>query len=204
MNYLRIFLILFLFSLVSGCEDEPIKQSLNKSLLIPLKIGNEWTYIDSSVNAEGTHAFVETKTYVIIKDSIWNEEKMFMFNRTDFMDINLYGYFLNRADGTYLFDSSNIANEPQMFIKFPVYKNNGFKGYTDFLIVSNIDTSYTTPAGLFNCIMYESIKSDKNNSYYIHYFSPGIGHIASEYYYKNIGEDYYLVRTVILTSYKFK
>lgn len=204
MKIIKIFLLCIIFSFIVGCGDEPGKPTDNNSDLLPLKVGNQWTYIDSSVNAQGTHAFVETKTYEIIKDSIWNEEKMYMFNRSDFLDIHLFGYFLNRSDGTYLFDSNNIANEPQMFIKFPVYKNNGFKGYTDFLIAANIDTAYTTPAGVFNCIMYASIRSDKNNSYYIHYFCPGIGNIASEYYFKNIGEDYHLVRTVLLTSYNLK
>jgi hypothetical protein len=189
LKIIKLTFLWIIFSFVFGCGDEPGKPTDNNSELLPLKVGNQWTYAYTSFNSDGDSTHTEIKTYEIIKDSVYNGEKIYYLNRSDFLGLLIKGYFLNRNDGIHVLNTEHGAADPQILLKFPVDNNSEFDAYPYRMKVGKADTTIATPAGEFKCIKYSKIY-DKDKPFYIHYFCPGIGNIASEYYFKNIGEDY--------------
>ncbi len=53
LKIIKLTFLLIIFSFVFGCGDEPGKPTDNNSELLPLKVGNQWTYAYTTFNSDG-------------------------------------------------------------------------------------------------------------------------------------------------------
>lgn len=224
------FPILILYSLIFAfifisCKKNPSSSSdKNENVICPLKVGNYWTYIDSSwstVSGEfsrnGERKTEITGTTDITINNI--DIKVYYLNHYN-MELNIpldnKYYVKNDAEGLWNFggeSSYDLFITKSMSFKYPVEIGDSWQH--KFVSYSTEDSTFSiaetedincyaknevigTPAGYFECIVYH-YHSDKywDNTYY--YYSPNIGQVALIRYRNN-----HIVYKKLLKSYNLE
>lgn len=175
--------ISFLIILIlSGCTKEPTSPTTDETVIMPLKVGNNWTYKSTKFYTNGEEGESSQYTMSILYDSVCNEERCYKpyFNISQIDTVPFF--FLNRKDGLYLLTMEKA--EYILAFKFPAFKGDKYAFGNDTIRVESIDTNYTVPAGTFKCIKYvrESYYENKIHDLLISYYCLGIGEIAAENY----------------------
>ncbi|MFH1051942.1 MAG: hypothetical protein V1779_13555 [bacterium] len=194
-------LVLFSVSIFTqSCEENSTEPNINNDVLIPLKVGNYWKALFYDYDFGGEP---DTVGIYVVKDSVWNNEKIYRISQSpDSIDYEA-PFYINRYDGCYfLFD---VKSNPILYFKFPVKEGETYMSIVGTMCVEKINVEYTVPAGTFKCYKYvtEYAMDDVINKTII-YFSPGIGQIATENYYKDNNRDMYLESKWELIEYKVK
>jgi hypothetical protein len=166
----HIILFLAMMSLISCNKDEGPTGSSNTGSggIIPLKIGNSWTFRITS--ASGTF----TATNSINQDTTINNEKWFLVGS------NTWG--TNRADGFWFIKGTN---PPLLAYKYPASVGDSCQAayYLSTKILSINDT-ITVPAGRFPCYKYQSNRTDypDHRLEMIEWYAPNIGPVRIKQY----------------------
>jgi hypothetical protein len=198
----KLFYIIVATLLIQSCNENSTEPKNNNLEIIPLKVGNYWIAVHTEYSPQGYVNEVDTVGMYIVKDSIWNGETIYRMSQSP--DTISYDapFFLIRSDGVYhLF--LNDEERLYLYIKYPAQEGDSFLFWGDTLWVDKVNISYSTKAGTFNCIRYKTENIDDEmiiRSF--HYFSPGIGAIAAEYYYQDENIDLYLESKMELIEYK--
>ncbi|NUN09757.1 MAG: hypothetical protein HUU54_11325 [Ignavibacteriaceae bacterium] len=166
LNYLA-FLVLLSLLLISGCKDDdnPVNNS-TPSVIMPLKIGNYWSYIDSTFNSDGSFQRVDSSklgitgssmlTYKGTNTEFFHWMWVNIANNTPthykwlakICDDGLSFYGGISAKGTYLFDKSINA-------KYPVTKNESWLHYNYSYF--NDSTFRQTDSVMYTCVATDSL-----------------------------------------------
>ena len=157
---------------------------LDKSIVMPLKIGNYWIYKASILDTLKNVDTVVDSYVSITAEKIINSEKWY------FQGDN-YG-FINRSNGLWY----TINYDTTMVAKYPTLVNDRIPMKYDTARVISVDSIIQVPAGKFSCYVYKS-------KYEINCYSPGIGLIYSEIFYNSAYSDDFYIRKE-LKSYEFK
>ena len=191
------YLLLCLLPL-AACQKETEDIPQDKSL-IPLAIGNTWTYDNKAYNADGSYCCSEQNT-------TWK----------------VYGK--SSREGFFILDESG---EEQLFSsaeKIINYLPEEGGSELEFRKVNKIDTfdihnyddgyklvSVAFPGNYLiethNCLMNEYLMYDDQGNLYskdVHYVEPGLGYIRMEYYYADENGDLKLDMREDLLSYELK
>lgn len=161
MKKLSVILIVILVVTLSACNDNAVKPSVSpatNSVLMPLEIGNTWTY----------------KTYVKINDQPFKETSGYVITIWEEVDSNGYKYYIanyrendsnqrclgsmyvrNTVSGLSFSYYANI-NSPCVFLPYKTYEGFSFKIYNGILNYRVKDVSYlvTGETGRHKCIRY--------------------------------------------------
>lgn len=196
---------LCVFMLFSCSYDNTTDPNINIDPIMPLKVGNSWTYnchyltedcIDKAVvtgttilEVDGRHSLVVVVTWYTLTNGEWIED-----------DIH---YYKNEFKGLYRY----YENKKELIVKYPieVHETWSLPGETEDWgngIVGIISWPRTyeclqkgreieTPAGTFNCIKYVETSPFYMYPTYSYYF-PGVGLIKSScgYTYRELIEYY--------------
>jgi len=166
--------------------------------LIPLKVGNSWTYqstvydLDSNITFQGTY-LQEVLASIVIDKLTWyyidKEPKAGQYPR-----------YTNKEDGYYELYSANKIGE--LMFKYPCSKGESYFFSDHYINVLSIDTNITTTLGNFSCILYRRQFFDTGGSgqYFVTewYVSPDIGIIKTYYFHPWHGTNNYELSSYIL------
>ena len=203
----NIFLFLLLPSILVSCSRNTVSPSNNSnSEIIPLKVGNNWTYTQISFNQDGT-----------IKDSASIVETV---TSTENVNGNTFFHVTNSFGGDWLFrnaDSKTVelidSNGLSTFLKivesdsaeyyrgtWPLNGCNGTALGFGFASIYNINS--------YDCFKNVHILIDcngNNDTKYVFYFKPGIGLVRwDQALYKYPSNDLYYYSRLDIRSYDIK
>lgn len=160
---------ILLLTFTSCKTDNPVDVNIpSNSVLLPLDVGNSWTFRRTVYNTDGSINYSDTITQKIVKDS------------------SLYGFkwsfesyeqilFQNDEQGLWVFYA-----EPRLYYRYPSFRNVNFVQNFDTVTVISTDTLVTTPAGTFHCYHY---RIDFNNFPINQFICPDLGFVNMEYGY---------------------
>ncbi len=180
----KLFALILLTIFVNSCGDNGTNPT-DTSVLMPLKIGNSWEYIDCIYHSDNK---IETIEYTLNIDSQIevNNQTYFQLNLINSQSNNIYfvkSYHQNKQDGHYILYDLDDLNSMN-FLKYPtirqelIYQNEWQKFFTE-----DVDAIIEVKAGKFKCIKYVlNSYNDYNVLYKIlnFYYSPGVGLILNE------------------------
>lgn len=193
-NQIPIIIIVLTFSFVS-CEKTCDIENIDKTFLLPLKVGNVWnyeaTYYDSSKNV----LYKDFKNITITGDTIINNQLWY--------NIDFGGYFhpvayRNNLEGLLVHE----FNSTSILYKYPIKLGEIFDTSSTFFgTLASIDEIIFVPAGNFSCYNYQKVyqKIKVNN-----YISPGIGIIKADIAIGLDAAQPYVKETWELISYNIK
>ena len=188
-------------------EDSPVEITPGKQAILPLKVGNTWTYVDSvylsgsQPGAYNSTMTVTGQTTVTIDTTHYDVFELMMFDSL-YMESTVL-YMQNDALGLWNYGVACLTDTlmaPIFYAQYPVSIGSRFGKI--FLICAlgnptgmgpgevvctHTDTLYTTPAGTFSCIRYhEYYDMPVFGVFDIYlYMAPGVGIVGQEMYTDN-------------------
>ena len=194
MRILPLLVIVLSVSIFWSC-DSTEKKELE---VIPLKVGNEWTY-EFKVFRDGEIDSVSTITNRVTDSISIEGNTWFVMNEFD------ADFFLrNNEHGQLEYTPNSLSidgkNSQQLFFPYPVSIDTSFEvNYSTSTMFSNHSlVEVGSPAGRFKCYEY-LLKDIEDEQHYVHYFvHPGIGIVK----YENKTADYF--ETAELTAWNLK
>lgn len=180
-------ILFFIIILFYGCSDKvsnPSGETYNSNdVLIPLKIGNEWTYSHNVYSDDGNIMMHMEYTSKIEKDSTLKGTKYFFYympDSTNDIDDHWEAYS-NKKTGLYklLIYKNGLYNEELKF-KYPGNIDDNYYNTEGKNTIESINSGVDVPAGYFtDCYMY-SIKNETSITQT--YYKPGVGMVLFQIY----------------------
>ena len=174
--------------LFGGCaKSNPVGANLSQPGIVPLSVGNRWTYKDFSYDTTGVVTDSSGETHGILADTVLFGKRMFSYN----------GMFCANADsGLVEYGGLSFISEPppphdttvtfSLLYRYPVSAGDQYSTIGWQIHVGTTDTSITVPAGTFHCIRYEfyqSSSTSKSYEYYDNYLCPQVGEVLDVSYF---------------------
>ncbi|NNG26989.1 MAG: hypothetical protein HKM87_05650 [Ignavibacteriaceae bacterium] len=141
--------ILLIFS-CSSEENPIITIATGSDGLIPLKVGNSWTYqstiydLDSNITFQGTY-LQEVFASVVSENLTW-----YYIDREP--EANQYPRYTNKEDGYY--EKEYETDKVELKFKYPCSEGDSYLYGDHYINVLSTDTIITTTRGDFKCILY--------------------------------------------------
>ena len=165
-------------------EDNPVNQggTTTATVLMPLKLGNQWIYRSISLDSLGVVQHVDTSTFKIVRDTLIQNERWYFIGR----DSTARELLTNRTDGLWymsLHSTGTIAQAAVLFAKYPANVNDSWLGpdsSTVKLITNNL--AVTVPQGTYTCYQYSYTNKRTGAVEQSKYFPPGRGFVKDEGY----------------------
>jgi hypothetical protein len=169
--------------LIGGCVDQPT--SSTSSVIMPLKVGNQWIGRVSADSAGA--AFIGYDTITIVQEVIINNERWYKANTGDF--------YINRADGLLSTPTPNLSGDcPCAIIQYPASRGDTLllpevqvlvPDSTDPVTqkigreVLATDSTISVPAGSFSCYHYMMKLYSPSNAKFVYpderFYMPDLG-----------------------------
>lgn len=149
----RLLCSLALLGLISGCRPQVV-QPLNEDLLMPLRVGNVWTWMTTSYGG-GHNDYPRSRSarreLRIIADTVVGGRHWFIDS-----DGVLLAYTSDGVESRFSGESQYLSmpravGDTARIDTFTLGVNKGFRQYASFGIVEDLDTLIDVPAGLFHC-----------------------------------------------------
>ncbi|MCU0410909.1 MAG: hypothetical protein MUF82_00050 [Bacteroidetes bacterium] len=183
MRSLRPILFLLLSSMIflgADCEEdnaptEPAGQ--NSNVIMPLKLGTMWTYLDLSYDTSGVLIETDTTQFAVVGDTTINSEKWYYIGGIELLT--------NRSTGLWYAypeeDGWSIA--PGLMAKYPGQAGDTWSG-PDSLVatLTNVGISIAVPHGNYTCYRYRYADPVSGATDAVRYFAVDKGLIQDEFY----------------------
>ena len=171
-SILILFLSLFIFYSCKKENSEPETSGGTSQTIIPFAQGNFWNYHSIMIPQQDTNYYSNW----ISGDTTIGTEYWFKLFSGD--SIN-YVFERNKADGLHQFTVPGDIDD--LIFKYPAAVGDHYFTNTnpDTVLVQNIDTLISVPAGQFSCYEY---KIQEFGNYFLVYVSPGAGFIKAYAY----------------------
>lgn len=166
---------------ILGCGKEEHRiVNDNNSVLIPLKVGNEWFGTEIESDSSGNVLSSSSLGWRIGSDTLISGERWFWM-QTPGEDGELSNSMLvtNRADGVWIQDQ----REPYLMFKYPAAVGDRYDAHAyrpDTMIVNSVGEQIETPAGAFACYLYHLIPWDTEDIVGVDFWLfPGVGFVRT-------------------------
>lgn len=192
--------------LLYGCKDNPesparVLDPPDKymSATMPLSINNEWTYVDSTYNTDGS-----------VRRTDMSDSKVTAYSQEDEWDwwTLSYGnsspvYYSVRRDSVYYKSESNGVPKPELFFLPPQSINDTvrfteqmpFNDDEEYIKVYSLSGKFKTPVGTFDSVyVYETYDSPIRRKIY---FKPYLGIVGIDTYYNGFYKGIYIKSRLI-------
>jgi len=158
---LALLFLTLIFNFIS-CEDHPTKSNPFPAEMIPLKMGNSWSYVRTNYDSTGIVEYTEDITSTIDKDTLIDE-------------LTWYGYsdtpegiwFANKSDGYWGFARWNngnaIVDTMILIYKYPAIVGDVFDFPSFRREIVSTNELITVPAGSYKTIHYSDTFLDSSN-----------------------------------------
>ena len=181
MNQYPLIIIAISVLCFAGCQDNSVftGSTNGDGQLYPLKVGNYWNYTYQRYDSSGVAIDTTKWAEVVDGDTSIGGQKYYSIADAFTRFIGFKMYYTNKVDGVYLFlfDTNSFS----MVYKYPAKVNDLVIRYSDTLQVVSMRQTVKTPAGEFDCVVYQKVtRINAIWSYERTYISPGIGKIEVE------------------------
>jgi hypothetical protein len=173
-------MLLLIFAFLGCKEVNMIDPPIDTSAIIPLKVGNTWTYQFTMYDSLGSVWASFPESTSILSDTLINGRKVFLFSSLD--------YFWNEESG---FWTQTSGKQPLLVYKYPA---NVGESYGLLITVICKDSTINTPKGIFNCYGYSSGIANS-------FVAPEIGVVKREYFQNRADGTAYLFQKEELINY---
>jgi hypothetical protein len=166
-----LFLVLLLFN---GCKNEqnPITP-IEKPLIIPLKIGNQWLGEAERIGNDGSVITSSNVGIFVIGSSMVDSTNLFILQRDE------QQYYCLNTDSGFVY---NWNNQNYWQYKYPATVGEQFTISSNaYRVVVSTDTIITTEYGKYNCYHY-SLRFYDNDFHTEEFISPNTGFVYVEHY----------------------
>jgi hypothetical protein len=182
----RVLCLLLLMVLSSGCDEDKTTNPSQVLTIVPLKIGNQWTYEITERDSAGDVTSIATSAMAVVRDTMINDERWYDFSANGGPPME---YFTtNRIDGYW---SGGPSGHLQY--KYPAQKGDTYMFFGLVVTVESTADTVSIPASLFVCYMYRFETPGGNASSYLdHYAAPGIGLMKAKITEKLAGGETYV------------
>jgi len=165
-----------------GCKDDNIVEPpIDTSVIVPLKVGNTWTYQFTMSDSLGNVWASFSQSTSIVSDTIISGRQTYVFSSGDF--------FWNDDTG---FWAQTSGKPPSLVYKYPANVGESY-GLLNTVICK--DSTINTPKGSFKCYGYTFGIANS-------YVAPGIGVIKTEYFQNRSNGSTYLFQKEELINYQ--
>lgn len=175
--------LLVLFN--TNCKNnDSVNSSNDSSVIMDLKVGNQWAYEFKAFDSVGTVQFTDTLVYKIVRDTTINSIKWF-FIGNDSYAIEL---LTNKSDGLWymrISDDGIPGQSAVLIAKYPGSVNDSWlttDSSTAKLIAKEVGVSI--PLGNFSCYHYSITEKHAQYSSQSVYFPIGKTYIRNDRFYK--------------------
>jgi hypothetical protein len=161
-------IILFLAFSFGSCTKEanPV-DSYPYPEILPLKIGNSWTYRVSTFDSAGAVQSIDTLTRTVLRDTMIQAQQWY---------ITSFGIYRNASDGLW----SLYYGAPILNLKFPSAVSDTFMVTGNTIIIQSTNEPKLTPVGTLSCYDYLMIIPSYGGFQTHIYSSPGNGWVSFE------------------------
>lgn len=210
MKVINSFFLLF-FVLILGCKknENPVNQNENSvDVIMSLKVGNQWTYIDSTFDQKETFVRIDTsKLGITGKTNISHNGKSYEAFYWNWIDIHTNrpgdGKWLcgNEVDGLYFYGGryldSNFVLGRSLNAKYPVSVGDSWQNVnysyslldssfkivdTTLITCTSVKEKINTFLGEMDCYVYHSQRTVSNYTYDTYlYFVKNVGYVGATF-----------------------
>jgi len=171
-----------------ACKNNPVDSNPPVVHIIPMKVGNSWTYAQTNYDTLGNITSSGEFKFLVAKDSLIAGKTFFAVFRDTLVASSYYhGYFSGlpwrvNTDSGLVKIKDLLPNGPYLILeyKYPALTNDFFIRDDLGAKVIATNVSVQVPAGTFNCIKYEFSYGLRLFEVYI---QPGLGEIKSVAYF---------------------
>ena len=202
----NLYLLFILTSLLIYSCSETTEPDNSTTQLIPLKIGNIWTYTRTVYDSTGTVQYTENINSSVEKDTSINGLKWFGYS-----DVPAGIWHTNKSNGYWAFVAANYGyslNDTTMIIyKFPSQVGDVYDIFEIRREVAAIDENILVPAGRFKVIHLVDTYTDSTNylqDSFETFIAPGVGIIKRMQFGKKYDGTKFVVFKDELESYSVK
>ncbi len=156
-------------SCTKGITEESIDDNFTNPI-VPLKIGNTWSYNISDFDKSGAITTTHNIVYQVYRDTMINNEKWYCWNNVPYTN----DWWTNRNDGLWHLEinKGNNSYSISQVYKYPIIKGNVYNKTE----VISLHEMVAVPAGIFDCVHIRVTLSDLR-WVFEEYLSPNIGQI---------------------------
>jgi hypothetical protein len=158
---LALLFLTLIFNFIS-CEDNPTKSNLFPTEMIPLKMGNSWSYVRTNYDSTGIVEYTENITSTIDKDTLIDELTWYGYS-----DTPSGIWFTNKSNGYWVYARWNngnaIVDTMLLIYKYPAIVGDVFDFPSFRREVVSTNELITVPAGSYKTIHYSDTFLDSSN-----------------------------------------
>ena len=151
----------------------------------PLVEGNQWTIARTEFDSAGSIISRDTFTLGVGEDTIIDGEVWHVITQNGVPDPE-FGPLTNRVDGLWAGGTSGI-----LIFKFPAAVHNSYRSGDEWVEVVSVDEVIAVPAGTYPCYCYRNIRNQPGGRIEYRHFSPNVGYIMTDEFYRMPGGEYY-------------
>jgi hypothetical protein len=166
----RVSIVLLASLLLISCgRDDQIVDPGAYPPLLPLQVGNSWTFNATHFDTSGAITVVDTLEFKVLKDSTIQGQLWYLTTR---------GFYRNSPQGLWFLDEDKT---PTLIYRYPGSPGDQYIGSanTSVQIISVAD-SKVVPSGIRVCYHYRLTTLAPNQLQTDDYFSPGVGWVSFE------------------------
>lgn len=194
--------LFIMLALLAGCKSSSDDKGTNPDMvgqIWPLKIGNQWTYENRTLDSAGNLVSADTSVILVVKDTVIQSETWHILTLNGERDPEME-FVTIKSDGLWQGGASG-----HLMFKYPAAEGDTWMVGTDTFTVLFIGDTITVPAGKFGIVNYKWKGSgEPNRLFQHHYFSPGVGWIMGEEFYRAGDGIIYAKNRNLLLSYELK
>lgn len=178
MKKYQILFIVILLQLMACSKKEPLEPE-GASGIMPLSVGNKWTYLYTNYDDDGVG--IDTTLYIymkIAKAVAYGNEAWYEVS-TEIGDYTSYTYYTNYSDGLWIKVNDSIS---LCYIKYPcpLGDSYSFLGYQVQLVAVGVPVPVDLPAGDFSCYCYAMYDTSYSAEVNYAYYKYGLGLVKCE------------------------
>jgi hypothetical protein len=188
MRYIKCLVVVTIILTVAGCATkDPLSPTTSATpTIMPLKVGNMWTYDLKSYNSgsptpiyDWTY-YVKIDSVVTIGDEQWYRARHIIYDNVSAYDSTEY-YYTNRDDGLWIRETP--GGTAYLKAKYPATPSNVYASFNEFFgsipSVTVVDTGMVVslPQGNYRCYYYRALPAATLE--FNEYYQPNIGWVTS-------------------------
>ena len=201
----KFFIYLLSLAFLFSCTDSTSPED-SKLNLIPLKLGNSWSYNFTMYDSSGVESYSKIQTETIDKDTTILNNTWYSYSNTP------HGvWYCNKSDGHWGYLEAPLTatqkDTSMLIYKFPVSGGEIYGNTENPVEVISTDKKITVPAGIFE-VIHTISHFPVSDNYLLHSFetfiAPGIGKIKTMQIGKKAIGDKFTVYKKELLSYSIE
>ncbi len=197
MNKLSILVALLAGTMiVGGCGDDDPAAPSPSALLVPMAMGNQWTYAAQEYDTNAQLRDSKTVINTVIADTMIKGERWYFVNDDRATPTK------TTSEGVYYWDTE--AATARLYLASPAMAGSSYTKGNQRYTVAAPSSSVTVPAGTFNAVQILATDSNIPSISSMLWVAPGVGLVKMEVNYTLSTQATVTVSRLQLTSYTLK